>query len=61
VNRGLAVLMRTPRIASTVKRAGDSARSVVHVQGGKGRKDRDVMLSPNLLEALREPGAVSGV
>jgi integrase len=27
---------------------------VVHIQGGKGRKDRDVMLSPILLEALRE-------
>ena len=27
----------------------DSARNVIHVQGGKGRKDRDVMLSPNLL------------
>ncbi len=32
----------------------DSQRMVVHVQGGKGRKDRDIMLSPNLLTALRE-------
>jgi site-specific recombinase XerD len=32
----------------------DSSRMVVHIQGGKGRKDRDVMLSPVLLEALRE-------
>jgi len=27
---------------------------IIHIQGGKGRKDRDVMLSPKLLEALRE-------
>lgn len=32
----------------------DSSRNVIHVQGGKGRRDRDVMLSPKLLEALRE-------
>ena len=31
----------------------DSERMVLHIRGGKGRKDRDVMLSPNLLAELR--------
>ena len=31
----------------------DSARMVIHVQGGKGRRDRDVVLSPKLLDELR--------
>jgi len=34
----------------------DSKRMVVHMQGGKGRKDRDVMLSPKLLKELPSTG-----
>jgi len=32
----------------------DSARMVLHIHQGKGNQDRDVMLSPRLLEELRE-------
>jgi len=31
----------------------DSQRMVIHVQGGKGRRDRDVLLSSKLLDELR--------
>ena len=49
--------------ATGVRRAGltrlkvsdiDSRRMVIHIQGGKGRQDRDVTLSPRLLHALRQ-------
>src|SRR5215831_3974254 len=32
----------------------DSQRMVIHVQGSKGRKDRDVLLSPKLLDELKK-------
>lgn len=32
----------------------DTERMAIHVIGGKGRKDRDVMLSPKLLDELRQ-------
>jgi integrase/recombinase XerD len=32
----------------------DSERMVIHVQGGKGRRDRDVLLRPKLLDELRQ-------
>src|SRR3954465_989366 len=35
----------------------DSARMLIRVEQGKGRKDRFAMLAPDLLALLREPGA----
>ena len=32
----------------------DSARMLIHIRQGKGRKDRDIVLSPRLLEELRD-------
>jgi site-specific recombinase XerD len=46
--------VRRAELARLKIRDVDSQRMVIHIQGGKGRKDRDVMLSPKLLEALRQ-------
>jgi site-specific recombinase XerD len=46
--------MRRAELANLKLSDIDSRRMVIHIQGGKGRKDRDVMLSPNLLDALRQ-------
>jgi integrase/recombinase XerD len=32
----------------------DSARMLIHIRQGKGRKDRDIVLSPRLLDELRD-------
>jgi len=45
---------RCAEVARLQVRDIDSQRMVVHIRGGKGREDRDVMLSPVLLQALRQ-------
>jgi integrase/recombinase XerD len=46
--------MRRAEMAALKLSDIDSARMVLHVQQGKGRKDRDLPLSPHLLEELRQ-------
>jgi len=46
--------MRRVEVAALKLSDVDSARMVLHVQEGKGRKDRDIVLSPRLLEELRQ-------
>jgi integrase/recombinase XerD len=46
--------LRRAELAQRKVRDMDSRRMVIHVQGGKGRRDRDVLLSPKLLDELRQ-------
>jgi integrase/recombinase XerD len=46
--------MRRAEVAALKLTDIDSARMVLHVQEGKGRKDRDIVLSPHLLQELRQ-------
>jgi len=47
-------LMRRTEVSLLKVSDIDSQRMVVHIRQGKGSRDRDVPLSPKLLEALRE-------
>src|SRR5712691_4174809 len=46
--------LRRAELARLKVRDVDSQRMVIHVQGGKGRKDRDVLISAKLLDELRQ-------
>ena len=46
--------MRRAELARLKVSDVDSARMVIHIRQGKGGKDRDITLSPRLLEILRD-------
>ena len=51
---GYATGMRVSEVTRLLLTDVDSQRMMIRVEQGKGRKDRYVMLSPSLLETLRE-------
>ena len=50
----MAALLRVSEVAYLKVSDIDSGRMMLRVEQGKGQRDRDVMLSPQLLQPLRE-------